>query len=762
MKRMKKKVVAMVTLAMFLMTLLPMAAFAAVGSTVEVDKDSAELTMENGAAVTATINLDFSQADAALDAPAYVWLTKDGSTEIYRHAKYPTANTTNNQSTGELKAAAKINKDDVANTKNITVELKEAGKYTVHAGIAYTAGDKVSRSDLATIDVPEANSTITVIDSDVVVNSINVPAAAPTEANKGGTVEFKNGSWLVPNGYNKIAVTATVTAKYADSKTEADPTDQKVTIDNPYSNIDILDMDGDVVKELSVTDADGDKTGEVEFQVLPDSTVADGYYIITLNAGDKSYDLTVKIGEGKDDVKTLEVVNTEETVFGTTSDNNVLLDSVAQFVAKDEQGNEVTDLAKVQGAAAIELKDQPKKATSLNADDFSIAATDNDTYTLKVAYGTELKTGDYWVRVYLENERSYVDFKFTVKEFDEAVDIVFGDVTGSVSGDITDEVVFGEKVSGKVFYVDKNGVRQDADDAVIGVEGPAVKNNTVIGNASYAFRAQAVDNDRDAAIGSKVTVTVYDSTVNKKIEKEFTVVDSTDAYTLAFDSNEGKVQANNNVKVTVVDENDKLVKVGKASVIGYYVASNSNDAANIHVTKTVPVTDGKGEITIYSDKATVAEIVVYTKIDNKVYGNTLKYTFGEQDIPADTSVVMTLGSTEMLVNNEIVNMKDAAPFAQDNRTFVPFRALGEALGAQVDFDKDAKTVTYELGGTKIVMTLDSKTYTVNGTEKTMDVAPFAKDNRTYVPVRFVGEALGFKVTGLQNANGQYVAVAFTK
>ncbi len=60
------------------------------------------------------------------------------------------------------------------------------------------------------------------------------------------------------------------------------------------------------------------------------------------------------------------------------------------------------------------------------------------------------------------------------------------------------------------------------------------------------------------------------------------------------------------------------------------------------------------------------------------------------------------------------------------------------------------------------MTLGEKTYTVNGAEKTMDVAPFAKDNRTYVPVRFVGEALGFKVTGLQDGNGKYVAVAFTK
>ena len=123
---------------------------------------------------------------------------------------------------------------------------------------------------------------------------------------------------------------------------------------------------------------------------------------------------------------------------------------------------------------------------------------------------------------------------------------------------------------------------------------------------------------------------------------------------------------------------------------------------------------------------------------------------------------MTLGSTEMLVNNNIVDMKDAAPFAQNNRTYVPFRALGEALGAKVEYVAADNTVTYSLGKTEIVMTLGSKDYTVNGEKKTMDVAPFAKDNRTYVPVRFVGEALGFKVTGLQNGAGQYVGVAFTK
>jgi len=43
------------------------------------------------------------------------------------------------------------------------------------------------------------------------------------------------------------------------------------------------------------------------------------------------------------------------------------------------------------------------------------------------------------------------------------------------------------------------------------------------------------------------------------------------------------------------------------------------------------------------------------------------------------------------------------------------------------------TVVFKIGDNK---------YTVNGVEKTMDVAPYIKDGRTYVPVRYVAEAVG--------------------
>lgn len=45
----------------------------------------------------------------------------------------------------------------------------------------------------------------------------------------------------------------------------------------------------------------------------------------------------------------------------------------------------------------------------------------------------------------------------------------------------------------------------------------------------------------------------------------------------------------------------------------------------------------------------------------------------------------------------------------------------------------------------IKLKLNSKILNKDGIETTMDVAPFAKDNRTYVPIRFVAEAFGLNV-----------------
>ena len=90
---------------------------------------------------------------------------------------------------------------------------------------------------------------------------------------------------------------------------------------------------------------------------------------------------------------------------------------------------------------------------------------------------------------------------------------------------------------------------------------------------------------------------------------------------------------------------------------------------------------------------------------------------------------------------------DAVPEVLNQRTFLPFRAVFEAMGAKVDWS--GNTVTAVRGDTKVTMTAGSTSATVQEGESsrtvTMDVAPYQKNNRTYVPVRFAAEAFGCNV-----------------
>ena len=142
-----------------------------------------------------------------------------------------------------------------------------------------------------------------------------------------------------------------------------------------------------------------------------------------------------------------------------------------------------------------------------------------------------------------------------------------------------------------------------------------------------------------------------------------------------------------------------------------------------------------------------------------------RYYEGTQNIlfteaGAGKTVVMSIGSNELVVNDAKAKM-DAAPIVQDNRTFVPFRALAEAFGATVAYDEATQAVTAELNGIKVVMPIGSATYTVNGAEKTADVAPWIRGSRTMIPVRFAAEAFGIKVTPTYDNHGATADILFT-
>ena len=103
------------------------------------------------------------------------------------------------------------------------------------------------------------------------------------------------------------------------------------------------------------------------------------------------------------------------------------------------------------------------------------------------------------------------------------------------------------------------------------------------------------------------------------------------------------------------------------------------------------------------------------------------------------------------VNGTYLELDGVAPVVRQNRTMVPFRAFFEEQGTTVDYNNGV--ITAQLAdGRQLTLQLNSTVMTVRGTDgesKQMDmgVAPYLDGaaGRTYIPVRFAGEAMGYDV-----------------
>ncbi len=80
------------------------------------------------------------------------------------------------------------------------------------------------------------------------------------------------------------------------------------------------------------------------------------------------------------------------------------------------------------------------------------------------------------------------------------------------------------------------------------------------------------------------------------------------------------------------------------------------------------------------------------------------------------------------------------PIERAGRVFVPLRGVFERLGASVVYQSG--TINATGNGRAIQLHIGSNAVTVNGQQSTIDEPPFVIGASTYVPLRFVSEALG--------------------
>lgn len=108
-------------------------------------------------------------------------------------------------------------------------------------------------------------------------------------------------------------------------------------------------------------------------------------------------------------------------------------------------------------------------------------------------------------------------------------------------------------------------------------------------------------------------------------------------------------------------------------------------------------------------------------------------------------VVNAETTVNVKVNEEIVEF-DVSPYIdENNRTLVPVRFISEKLGAVVQWVEDTREVVVTKADKVITLKIDDDKVKVNDEVITLDTVASIKDGRTFVPLRFVSEALGTKV-----------------
>ena len=104
---------------------------------------------------------------------------------------------------------------------------------------------------------------------------------------------------------------------------------------------------------------------------------------------------------------------------------------------------------------------------------------------------------------------------------------------------------------------------------------------------------------------------------------------------------------------------------------------------------------------------------------------------------------MKTQSIEVLVHARKVKFPDQKPKIENEQVLVPLRFVSDKLGGKLDLK--GNEITIVKGDRTVKLVIGAQSATVNGKTIALGVPAQAVNGRTYVPLRFISEALGEKV-----------------
>jgi hypothetical protein len=393
--------------------------------------------------------------------------------------------------------------------------------------------------------------------------------------------------------------------------------------------------------------------------------------------------------------------------------------------------------------------------TESDIDEDSIEYT-NDSDLVKVTIpGSQLDTeGDYKVRFYLDNGKK-VDVSFTAKEQGDVTKMTITYKEGSL-------LLGATSANPTIKFEDAAGVKRDATTTEKSSDISFTLSDTRVGIINQATGAITATTD-DKYAGKTVTVTAVDSDKNVVATTDITI--GVQPTALKLNNAAGDVNEDLELEISLLDVNGNVVALGTGATysdptVDFVVISkpakalvsvdeSSQFVKNLREKGTSKVTVSSnvvGDVTVQAIVKTTYTVAGETPVDYVFTGSAVA-SFGtpKAEAPGANKVTLFIGQQVAVVDGN-ASVLDVAPFIKDGRTFVPVRFIAEALGADVKYDAATQTVTATRGDDVVVLTIGSNVMTVNGEAQVTDVAPFIVDGRTVLPFRALAEAFGSEVT----------------
>jgi hypothetical protein len=729
-----RKLFAILTLVAFMMTLLPLAAFAANQFASKVTQEDTAVDADGAEYAKFTVYL-YDDSNQPVAGTVYIASNRGTTDKIYDDTStpapltpaglaYPNVYVLNVDAGGTSFNV----KSSVAGTAKIGVGL-EAPNAAANASIYdYLVGaNDATSTSVKLVDVKEITFKTTSV-SAVDVTSV-VYNGGSTEATVTGGV-YKEAD-VTANGLNYYRAYFVLK-----DKSGAPVADEDIKFTVNKSGV-----------TFNKTTDTTDTVGKVDVKIY--ATKSGEYTVKAQSVSDSDVYKEIKVYFSAGDAFDIELKSDDNQLVSKASTNKEF-----DFKVTDIQGNKIafTSDAAADAAVDAEVVSEP---TGSDITVTVVRDTDNDYAALRVAKFE--KEGDYVLRAKLGNGK-YQDVKFTVKKQEDVTKLELKYDETNLPYDQNSNVP-------KIYRVDDYGVKEEVKSPFTGIEFYSSNVDiATMGTGGAAGKVYGVDKDH---LGT-VTITAIDTVNNLTATATMNIVDKVSAIKLIAPE---ATAPGETAKVTIqaINKNGDVLALGQSAAVNstYYVISKPSGAivsAEEGTDHDVDLKE-KGQATIDVESNLPGDVVLQVVVDNMTASVTVPFA---EKAPVVTygakNVTMFIGSTGFVKDGAAMTM-DQAPFIQDNRTFVPVRMVGEALGAEVEYDAATQVITLTRPDMTITMTVGSNVLVKSdGTSVVSDVAPFivAETGRTVIPFRAIAEAFGATVEAVFAADGTVTAVTFAQ